>query len=64
MNNHMDGPLFPALFSMNMFLRTDKGQSYSEAQIFSMLENQGLTDIQRLDFVGPTESGIICGIKK
>jgi hypothetical protein len=64
MNNNMDGPLFPALFSINMFLGTDQGKSYSEAQLFSMLENQGIKDIHRLDFVGPTESGIICGIKK
>ena len=64
MNNNMDGPLFPALFSINIFLGTDNGRSYSEAQIFSMLRNQGIKDIQRLDFVGPTESGIICGLKK
>jgi SAM-dependent methyltransferase len=64
MNSNMDGPLFPALFSMNMFLGTDKGQSYSESQIFGMLENQGIKNIHRLDFVGPTESGIICGVKE
>ncbi len=63
MNNNMDGPLFPALFSINMFLGTDNGRSYSEAQIFDMLENQGIKDIQRLEFIGPNESGIICGIK-
>jgi len=63
MNNTMDGPLFPALFSINMFLGTDNGRSYSEAQIFSMLKNQGIKDIRRLDFIGPTESGIICGLK-
>ena len=64
MNNSMDGPLFPALFSINMFLGTDKGQAYSEAQLFTMLKNQGIKDIHRMDFVGPTESGIICGLKK
>ena len=64
MNNTMDGPLFPALFSINMFLGTDSGQSYSESQIFSMLKNQGIKDVQRLDFTGPNESGIIYGVKK
>ncbi len=63
LNSNMDGPLFPALFSINMFIGTDNGQSYSETQIVNMLSNQGITDIQRLDFVGPTESGIISGIK-
>jgi len=64
MNNTMDGPLFPALFSINMFLGTDSGQSYSESQIFSMLKNHGIKDVQRLDFTGPNESGIIYGVKK
>ncbi len=64
MNNSMDGPLFPALFSINMFLGTDNGQSYSETQLFAMLKNQGIKDIHRMNFVGPTESGIICGLKK
>lgn len=64
LNRNMDGPLFPALFSINMFLGTENGQSYSEDQLFSMLENSGFHQIKRLDFTGPTQSGIICGIKK
>ncbi len=64
MDNTMDGPLFPALFSINMFIGTDKGQSYTEAQIFNMLSNQGIKNVQRLDFKGPNESGIIYGIKE
>jgi hypothetical protein len=47
-----------------MFLGTDSGQSYSEAQIFSMLKNQGIKDVKRLDFTGPNESGIIYGVKR
>ena len=30
LDNSMDGPLFPALFSLNMLLGTSSGQSYSE----------------------------------
>jgi SAM-dependent methyltransferase len=59
-----DSPLFPALFSMNMFLATQKGQSYSQEDLFGMLERQGVRDICRLDFSGPTQSGIIWGKKK
>jgi hypothetical protein len=61
LNNTMDGPLFPALFSLNMFLGTSEGQSYSEKQIINMLARAGVKEIQRLSFQGPTDSGIITG---
>ncbi|MDX2440950.1 MAG: methyltransferase [Desulfobacterales bacterium] len=61
LNNSMDGPLFPALFSLNMFLGTSGGQSYSEKQINGMLSEAGVKQIRRLSFQGPTESGIITG---
>lgn len=62
LNDTMDGPLFPALFSINMYLRTSKGQSYSEIQISDMLKVHGVKDIKRLSFEGPTQSGILSGI--
>jgi SAM-dependent methyltransferase len=58
----MDGPLFPALFSLNMLLGTQAGQSYSEAQLKDMLAGVGARDIRRLDFAGPNDSGIIQGV--
>ena len=61
LNNTMDGPLFPALFSLNMFLGTSGGQSYSEKQITGMLAKAGVKEIRRLSFKGPTDSGIITG---
>jgi len=61
LNNSMDGPLFPALFSLNMFLGTSDGQSYSEKQITYMLAKAGVKEIRRLSFQGPTDSGIITG---
>jgi predicted O-methyltransferase YrrM len=61
LNNTMDGPLFPALFSLNMFLGTSDGQSYSEKQITYMLAKAGVKEIRRLSFQGPTDSGIIIG---
>lgn len=63
LNNTMDGPLFPALFSLNMYLGTPEGQSYSQAQLIEMLETCGITDIQRLEWEGPTQSGILWGTK-
>lgn len=61
LNDDMAGPLFPALFSINMYLGTEAGQSYSEAQLSAMLQKSGVTDIRRLPFEGPTQSGILCG---
>lgn len=58
----MDGPEFPALFSLNMLLGTQKGQSYSEAQLKEMLVGVGAQDIRRLDFAGPNDSGIVLGV--
>ena len=62
LNSNMDGPLFPALFSLNMLLGTSDGQSYSEKQITDMLAGAGVKEIQRLAFQGPNDSGIITGV--
>ena len=61
LNNSMDGPLFPALFSLNMLLGTESGQSYSEAQIRDMLTAVGVRDIRRIAIQSPNDSGIILG---
>jgi hypothetical protein len=62
LTNTMDGPLFPALFSLNMLLGTPSGQSYSEKQIMDMFAEAGVKEIRRIDFRGPNDSGIIAGI--
>jgi hypothetical protein len=58
----MDGPLFPALFSLNMLLGTDSGRSYSEKQIIDMLVAAGTKDIRRIAINTPNDSGIIVGV--
>lgn len=63
LNNTADGPLFPALFYLNMLINTEKGRSYTEGQLREMMENAGLHHIERLPFKGPTDSGIMVGIK-
>jgi len=62
LNNTMDGPLFPTLFSLNMLLGTSAGQAYSEGQIISTLSKAGVKEIRRLTFRGPNDSGIIAGL--
>jgi hypothetical protein len=62
LNNSMDGPLHPALFSLNMLLGTYSGQAYSEQQLVDMLAEAGLKDIQGLPVQTPYDSGLITGI--
>jgi len=63
LNDTRDRPEFAALFSLNMFLGTESGQSYTESEIREMMTAAGLTDIVRLDYTGPTQSAILKGIK-
>lgn len=61
LDNDMAGPLFPALFSLNMLIGTPSGQSYSEAQIIEMLSKAGAGNIRRITFDSPNDSGLILG---
>ena len=62
LNNTKDGPLFPALFSLNMLLGTSAGQSYSEEQIMGMLSAAGAKNLRRIPTQTPNDSGIIVGV--
>jgi hypothetical protein len=61
LNNDLDGPLFPALFTLNMLLGTEHGQSYSEQEIMDMLDKAGVKEIKRLPVQTPNDSGVIQG---
>lgn len=56
------GPLFPALFSLNMLLNTEAGQSYSQGEIADMLQAAGVGEIRRLPLEIRGESGVIAGV--
>jgi hypothetical protein len=45
---------WPALFSLNMLVNTDVGQSYDEGQLLAMLSRAGLKPVE---FAGPTREG-------
>lgn len=62
LSNAMDGPLFPAIFSLNMLVNTNEGQSYSEQQVMDMLSDAGAKDVKRLPFRGPIDQGIVVGV--
>ncbi|MCP4744852.1 MAG: methyltransferase domain-containing protein [Desulfobacteraceae bacterium] len=63
LNDSMDEPLFPALFSLNMLLGTTAGQSYCEKHLCGMLEKAGISKITRDTYCGPNQSGILWGVK-
>jgi predicted O-methyltransferase YrrM len=63
LKDSLDGPLFPALFSLNMLLGTNDGQSYAEGDIRDMLAGAGVKEIRRLPFRGPNDSGLIAGTR-
>ncbi len=60
LNDTLDGPLFPALFSMNMLL-SNHGRSYSAKEVRDMLRQAGARDIHRVSFQAPNDSAILCG---
>jgi len=60
LNDTLDGPVFPALFSLNMLLN-NHGRSYSEKEISEMLSQEGVRDVHRLGFQGANDSAILCG---
>ena len=61
LDDDKSGPLFPALFSLNMLQGTPAGQAYSGAEIRAMMEQAGLTDVRRLDAPLPNGAGIMAG---
>lgn len=63
LNSEKDGPEFPALFSLNMLVGTDRGRSYSDTEISEMLLFAGFTDIAIHNFRAPNDSSIISAIK-
>jgi len=58
-----DGPVFPALFSLNMLVGTPAGQSYSEGELKAMLVAAGLTNVRRLPLDLPNGAGVVAGTK-
>jgi hypothetical protein len=58
-----DGPLFPALFSLNMLLGTEAGQSYSQGELTALMAEAGLSGITRLTLELPNGAGIMVGRK-
>ncbi len=56
-----DGPLFPALFALNMLLGTPAGRAYSGHELAAMLREAGAIRCRRLPLEMPNDSGIVVG---
>lgn len=63
LDDTMDGPLFPALFSLNMLLGTPSGQAYSGRQLTAMMQEAGAVEVRRLTVDLPNGAGIFVGTK-
>ncbi|MDO5537543.1 MAG: methyltransferase [Desulfovibrionaceae bacterium] len=61
LDDSMDGPLFPALFNLNMLQASDGGQSYTWAEVEAMLRAAGCADIRRIPGDPAFGTGIVCG---
>jgi hypothetical protein len=61
LNDSQDGPLFPALFSLNMLVGTESGRAYSESELADMLAAAGVKDIRRIPVQTPNDSGVLLG---
>lgn len=57
-----DGPLFPALFSLNMLINTPGGRAYSEGEVAAMMRAAGLAQIRRLPIDLPNGAGVLAGV--
>ena len=64
LNDAKDGPVFPALFSLNMLVGTPEGRSYSEQELVEMMTKAGLKDVRRLPAELPNGAGIMIGEKR
>jgi SAM-dependent methyltransferase len=63
LDDDKQGPLFPALFSLNMLQGTQSGQAYSDGELRSMLAAAGVGELQRISLDLPNGAGIIAGIR-
>jgi predicted O-methyltransferase YrrM len=62
LNDTLDAPEFPALFTLNMLINNGQGRSYAEKEIRDMLAGHGVVDIHRLpSYQSPNDAYVLCG---
>ena len=63
LDDSLEGPIFPALFSLNMLLGTERGQAYSWEQLEKMLSNAGFQNLRRMPLQLPNGAGVIAAVR-
>lgn len=61
LDDSKDGPVFAALFALNMLVNNPYGRSYSRQEIAGMMERAGIRNISLHPFRGPNDSAIMYG---
>jgi len=56
LENDKTGPLFPALFSLNMLVQSEGGRAYTNQEIKELLEEVGFTYQESIHLTGPVTS--------
>ena len=56
LNDDKTGPLFPALFTLNMLISSEKGNSYTEREIKDWLKDTGFKHLETIKLTGPITS--------
>lgn len=61
LNEDLAGPVFPALFSLNMLTGTNTGRSYSTGHLTEMLTRAGAKEVEVPEWRAHNDSGILIG---
>lgn len=56
LNEDKTGPLFPALFALNMLVQSDNGNAYTESEIKDWLKDVGFEHLETIPLTGPVSS--------
>jgi ubiquinone/menaquinone biosynthesis C-methylase UbiE len=64
LDDHGSGPIYPALFALNMLLGTKSGAAYTETELSKMMTVAGLEPPQRLPLPAQSRSGVLIARKK
>lgn len=64
LNDAKDGPLFPALFSLNMLVGTPCGRSYSRGELVAMMTSANIGEIKMVELDLPNGAGLLAGVKR
>lgn len=57
------GPLFPAIFALNMLTHTEEGRTWKAHGLMALMREAGFTDVRRLSLELSGGRGILAGVK-